>query len=40
MPTGEPDTPEEEAELERLAQVIGSEHPWLSEMIIEDRGPR
>lgn len=25
---------------EELAQEIGSEHPWASEMAIEDRGPR
>ena len=40
IPTGEPDTPEEEAELEELANQIGSDKPWLSEMVIEDRGPR
>ncbi len=39
-PTDEPDTPEEEAEDEELAALLGSNHPWLSEMIIEDRGPR
>ncbi len=39
-PTGEPDTPEEEVEDEELAQLIGPEKPWLSEMAIEDRGPR
>ncbi len=26
--------------MERLAQEIGSEHPWASEIVIEDRGPR
>lgn len=40
IPTGEPDTPEEEAELEELANQIGSDKPWLSDMVIEDRGPR
>jgi hypothetical protein len=30
----------EEAEMERLAQEIGSDRPWASEMAIEDRGPR
>lgn len=39
-PTGEPITDEEEEEMERLAQEIGSEHPWASEIVIEDRGPR
>jgi hypothetical protein len=38
-PTGEPIS-EEEEEMEQLAQEFGSEKPWLSEMIIEDRGPR
>lgn len=39
-PTGEPITEEEREELERLAQQLGSEKPWLSDMVIEDRGPR
>jgi hypothetical protein len=39
-PTGAPITDEEEEEMERLAQEIGPEKPWLSEMVIEDRGPR
>jgi hypothetical protein len=39
-PTGEADTPEEEAEDEELARLVGPEKPWLSEMVIEDRGPR
>jgi hypothetical protein len=39
-PTGEPITDEEEEEMERLAQEIGAEHPWASEIEIEDRGPR
>ena len=39
-PTGEPDSPEEEAEDEALAAAIGPGKPWLSEMVIEDRGPR
>ena len=38
IPTREPLTPEEEAELERLAQVFAGDKP-MSEMIIEDRGP-
>ncbi|HLJ81553.1 MAG TPA: hypothetical protein VKT52_08715 [Ktedonobacterales bacterium] len=38
--TGEEDSAEEEAELEVIARRIGPEKPWLSEMIIEDRGPR
>ena len=39
-PTGEPISPEMRAENERIAQSIGSEKPWASEMVIEDRGPR
>ena len=39
-PTGEPDTSEDEAEDEELAQLLGPEKPWLSDMVIEDRGPR
>lgn len=39
--TGEPITDEEEEEMERLAQEIGVQHhPTVSEMVIEDRGPR
>ena len=40
LPTGEPISPEEDAEMERLAQQIGDAHPWASEIVIEDRGPR
>lgn len=39
IPTGEADTPEEEAERARLAKLLGQGKP-VSEMIIEDRGPR
>lgn len=39
-PTGEPTTPEDDAEEEAIARRIGSRRPWLSEMVIEDRGPR
>jgi len=39
-PTGAPLTPEEREEMERIAEEMGSEKPWLSEMVIEDRGPR
>lgn len=39
-PTGAPLTPEEREEMKRLAQELGSGRPWLSEMVIEDRGPR
>lgn len=39
-PTGESMTPEELAKEEELAQSIGSERPWASEIVIEDRGPR
>ncbi len=39
--TGEPITDEEEEEMERHAQEIGVQHhPTVSEMVIEDRGPR
>ena len=40
LPTGESDIPEEEAEDEALADLLGSDKPWLSDMVIEDRGPR
>jgi len=39
IPTHRPDTPEEEAELKRLADLFGQGKP-VSEMVIEDRGPR
>ena len=39
LPDGQPDTPEEEAELEELANSIGPGKP-ASEIVIEDRGPR
>ncbi len=39
-PTGGADTPEDEAEDEELADLLGPEKPWLSDMVIEDRGPR
>lgn len=39
-PTGEPDTPEEEAELEELIAATSLTQPWPSEIVIEDRGPR
>lgn len=39
-PTGAPIMPEERAENERIAEEMGSEKPWLSDMVIEDRGPR
>ncbi len=38
-PTGEPDSPEEEEEDDALATSIGPGRP-LSEIVIEDRGPR
>jgi len=38
-PTGEPIADEEEEEMERIAQEIGPGKP-LSEIVIEDRGPR
>lgn len=39
-PIGDPDSPDEEAEDEELADLLGPEKPWLSDMVIEDRGPR
>ena len=39
LPTGELESPEEETELESLAQSAGPGKP-ASEMVIEDRGPR
>jgi len=39
-PTGEPMTRQQREVMERLAQKIGSQHPWASEIVIEDRGPR
>lgn len=39
IPTGEPLTPEEDDDRERLAQIFASGKP-ASEMVIEDRGPR
>jgi len=38
LPTGETDTPEEEAEAERLARLFGG-GTSAAEMVIEDRGP-
>lgn len=38
VPSGESDTPEEEAEVDRLARLLGAGRT-ASEMIIEDRGP-
>jgi hypothetical protein len=39
LPTDEPDTPEVEAEREYLAHLFAQGKP-ISEMVIEDRGPR
>ncbi|MGH2516684.1 MAG: CopG family transcriptional regulator [Ktedonobacterales bacterium] len=39
LPTGEPESPSAEAELEMLAQSVSSGMS-ASEMVIEDRGPR
>jgi hypothetical protein len=39
-PTGEPVNPEEDAKDDELADLLGSDKPCPSEMIIEDRGPR
>lgn len=38
-PTGEPDTPAEEAEDEELATSIGPGRP-ISEILLDERGPR
>jgi hypothetical protein len=38
-PTGEPDSPEDEAEDAYLETKLGSGKP-LSEIVLEDRGPR
>jgi hypothetical protein len=38
LPSGEPDTPEEEAELDELVKRVGPGKA-ASEMVIEDRGP-
>ena len=37
IPSGEPDTPDETAERERLAKLFGEGKP-VSEIVIEDRG--
>lgn len=39
-PTATRLTPEEREEMERIAEEMGSGKPWLSEMVIEDRGLR
>jgi len=39
IPTGQPDTTQEEAERKHLAQLFG-QGKLASEMVIEDRGPR
>jgi site-specific recombinase XerD len=39
IPTGQADTPQEEAERKRLAQLFG-QGKLASEMVIEDRGPQ
>jgi hypothetical protein len=43
IPTGLPETPEEEVERQQLANLfgqVGSDGKTVSEMVIEDRGPR
>ena len=43
IPTDQPETPEEEVEDKRLADLFGQVGPdgkTVSEMVIEDRGPR
>lgn len=39
-PVGKRPSPAEREEMERLAEKIGAQKPWLSDMVIEDRGPR
>ncbi len=39
-PTGSLMTRQQREAMEHLAQKIGSQHPWASEIVIEDRGPR
>ncbi len=39
-PTHKPIDAAWKAEMEQLAIQLGGERPWLSEMVIEDRGPR
>lgn len=39
IPTGKPDTPEQKAELERLAKSV-KPGKMVSDMVIDDRGPR
>lgn len=39
-PTGQRPSSAEREAMERLAEKIGPGKPWLSDMIIEDRGPR
>ena len=38
--SGAPDTPEEVSEDEELATLFGTQKPWLSDMLLKDRGPR
>lgn len=40
FPSGTSLTRDELAAMEQLAQEIGGEKPWASDMVIEDRGPR
>lgn len=39
-PAGKRPSPTEHDAMERLAEKIGAHKPWLSDIIIEDRGPR
>lgn len=39
-PTGETGTLEDKEEDKKLRHIRGPEKPWLSQMVIEDRGPR
>lgn len=39
-PKGKRPSRAERDEMERLAEKIGPQKPWLTDMIIEDRGPR
>ena len=39
-PNGKPLSPAMYAENERIANSLRSARPWVSDMVIEDRGPR
>jgi Ribbon-helix-helix protein, copG family len=39
-PTGKRPSQAEREEMERLAEKIGAQKPWLSDMVVEDHRPR